>query len=223
MENEKNIKYASRHCGRGPAIQAVKKENIFINRLDCGHPAGRPSGMTTKKAFTLTELLVVVLIIGLLTAIAMPMYEKASRKAEFVQVQMDLKYLMDTIDAYTMENGYNANYSFNELIDYPGLSCTAGNWQTGVICTNNYGTYYLLTGPTAAIEWAPNVSRFVTSSSTLYVFAKAIGQPWKWKETNIRHHNPALPSKNETTQMVCDWWVKMGGRPTDSNIAALCS
>ncbi|MBR3631877.1 MAG: prepilin-type N-terminal cleavage/methylation domain-containing protein [Elusimicrobiaceae bacterium] len=177
------------------------------------------------KAFTLTELLIVVLIIGLLTAIAMPMYEKASRKAEFVQVQMDLKYLMDTIDAYTMENGYIRTTSFEGVIDRPEWSCSYSTNAGGYYyCNNKYGNYGIMTGSYYRIVWAPSSSKFVLKGRNLYVFAKYIGQPWKWQqESPYGDGASGFPAQTDTTQMVCDWWVKTGGRPTDSNIAALCS
>ena len=57
------------------------------------------------RAFTLIELLVVVLIIGVLSAIALPQYEKAIEKAKATQAQVVLKSLSQTVQAYYLANG----------------------------------------------------------------------------------------------------------------------
>ena len=61
-----------------------------------------------KKAFTLIELLVVVLIIGILSAIALPQYQRAVEKARSVEAMQNLSALERAIDIYLLENGYPA-------------------------------------------------------------------------------------------------------------------
>ena len=55
--------------------------------------------------FTLIELLVVVLIIGILSAIALPQYQKAVTKARFAEAFTNLKVMAESIKRCELENG----------------------------------------------------------------------------------------------------------------------
>ena len=72
-----------------------------------------------KQAFTLIELLLVVLIIGILAAVALPQYQVAVAKARMATALPVLKSMLDAQQIYFQANGeYSIN--FEELdIDLP--------------------------------------------------------------------------------------------------------
>ncbi|MGN0016408.1 MAG: type IV pilin protein [Candidatus Avelusimicrobium sp.] len=73
-----------------------------------------------KKGFTLIELLVVVLIIGILSAVALPQYQKAVAKSRYTQLVTAGKSLKDAMEVYYMANGTYPHY-WNQLdIEDPG-------------------------------------------------------------------------------------------------------
>ena len=62
-----------------------------------------------KKAFTLIELLIVVAIIGILAAIAVPNFLNAQIRAKLARVESDLKSLSTALAMYRLDNGRPPN------------------------------------------------------------------------------------------------------------------
>ena len=61
--------------------------------------------MNRKKAFTLIELLIVVAIIGILAAIAVPNFLNARIKAKLARVEADLRSISLSLESYRLDNG----------------------------------------------------------------------------------------------------------------------
>jgi len=59
-----------------------------------------------RKGFTLIELLIVVVIIGILAAIAIPKFSKTREKAYFSAMKSDLKNLMSAEEIYYSSHTY---------------------------------------------------------------------------------------------------------------------
>ena len=65
--------------------------------------------MSNKKGFTLIELLIVVVIIGILAAIAIPKFANTKEKAYVASMKSDLRNLITAQEAYFSDN--NSNYA----------------------------------------------------------------------------------------------------------------
>jgi len=64
--------------------------------------------ITSNKGFTLVEIMIVVVIIGLLAAMAIPAFQKVRASSQDKAVSNNLRQLGSAADQYFLENGVSA-------------------------------------------------------------------------------------------------------------------
>jgi prepilin-type N-terminal cleavage/methylation domain-containing protein len=159
-----------------------------------------------KNAFTLIELLIVVAIIAILAAIAVPNFLEAQVRSKVARVKADMRSLATAQEAYRVD--YNS-YTFNDRVD-PGL---VEGWRC-------------LTSPVAYITSIPadpfGVNRAADSSVILPAYFElgtgrvgvmSAGNPWSpygWRPegmpSDTYEMNSAGPDKVEDTNSVSGGW-----------------
>jgi type IV pilus assembly protein PilA len=91
--------------------------------------------MQSRKGFTLIELLIVVVIIGILAAIAIPKFQNTKGKANAAALKSDLHNLASAQESYLFETGaYTLNQATLNLSISPGVTvtivaATASGWS----------------------------------------------------------------------------------------------
>lgn len=106
-----------------------------------------------KRGFTLMEMLVVVIIIGVLAAVAMPMYKRSTQKAAALEVTVWLKAVGDSMDRFlTLNRNFKPGtdaFSFEDLdvnIKMPkGYNCALDTGYKAFRCDKEKDPY---TNPT---------------------------------------------------------------------------
>ncbi|MEZ8124905.1 pilin [Vibrio splendidus] len=91
---------------------------------------------TTQKGFTLIELMIVVAIIGVLSAIAVPAYKDYVSKSELASGFATIKSVITPAELYVQENGVISSASPSDL----GVS--AGSNSLGVISITTAGVVF---------------------------------------------------------------------------------
>jgi len=109
------------------------------------------------KAFTLVELLVVILIIGILAAIAVPQYQKAILKARLHQGVSLVESLYQAQQAYYLQHGDFATDIDDLDVSIPkDESCEKTQNSSQSFYTCDYGKIGFWDGPTNAQYQAPD-------------------------------------------------------------------
>lgn len=83
--------------------------------------------MRTRRGFTLLELMIVVLIIGILATIAIPRFGATKDKAYVATMKSDLRNLVTAQESYLVDYAaYSTTSSLLTLIVSPGVTITIG-------------------------------------------------------------------------------------------------
>ena len=89
----------------------------------------------SKAAFTLVEIMIVVAIIGLLAALAIPGFVKARKQSQGRRILNDVRQMDAAIDQWALENGKKDGDSIDTSAASSYLKTA---WKTADLLANNY-------------------------------------------------------------------------------------
>jgi len=83
--------------------------------------------------FTLIEIMVVIIILGLLAAIVMPRIVGETDRARYEQAKVQMRILEDALKRYKLDNGRfpTTEQGLEALVQKPTIGVVPRNWPTG--------------------------------------------------------------------------------------------
>jgi type II secretion system protein G len=113
-----------------------------------------------RKGFTLIELLIVVVIIGILAAIAIPKFANTKEKAYIASMKSDLRNLVTAEEAYFADSvKYSTTIGAGGVVfnvttgnNTPVLALTADGWTGTISNINTTKTCAIFIGSTAIAQ-----------------------------------------------------------------------
>ena len=104
------------------------------------------------RGFTLVEIMIVVAIIALLAAIAVPSFMRARKRSQATRCLEDLRILDNAVDEYAIETGKNTGFNptFADLKNYIKTGTNLYSLGDNDLFGNSYGTYTVDSTPKIA-------------------------------------------------------------------------
>ena len=145
------------------------------------------------KGFTLIEMLVVVLIIGILAGIALPQYRKSVEKAKLSEALMNFKIIKDSADRYILANGLpNTRISFSDVpLD---IELSGGEWHDEDYYTKNYRYWAVAT------ENGYEIEAYTINETNYYILVYNSG----------RNKNECWDGSTEMGKYICHYLESQG-------------
>jgi prepilin-type N-terminal cleavage/methylation domain-containing protein len=125
--------------------------------------------MQNRKGFTLIELLIVVVIIGILAAIAIPKFANTKEKAVVASMKSDLRNLVTSQEAFFSDNqDYAGSYATTQ---------TNGTGGGGVVAFGPSANNTITINYTDAAGWSATIVNPAVTSASNDVCGIFVGDP----------------------------------------------